>query len=151
MIIFRDAAESHGCVCCDLVCPFVGIRRRGRNWKRATTQENHFGLFIHDRGPTSDKHEGGVDPNWEIQFNGPDWKLWQWIGAPFPMVGLTPNFNGDTSVFYGGLTYEISLSNRFLDELTQNLTKKLFIAGSVSLALHDGPLHKREVELRTPQ
>ena len=43
-----------------------------------------FGLFIHDRGPTSDKHEGGVDPNWEIQFNGPDWKLWQWIGAPFP-------------------------------------------------------------------
>ena len=105
-----------------------------------------FGVFIHDRGPASDKHEGGFDPNWEIQFNGPDRKLWQWVGAPFPMVGLTPNFNGDTSVFYGGLTYEVGLSNRFLDDLTRNLTKRLFVAGSVSLALHDGPLHKDKLD-----
>ena len=103
-----------------------------------------FGLFIHDRGPTSDKHEGGVDPNWEIQLNGPDWKLWRWIGSPFPMVGLTPNFNGDTSVLYGGLTYELSLSNRLTDEFTRNLTKNLFVAGSVGLALHNGPLHKNK-------
>ena len=105
-----------------------------------------FGLFIHDTGPTSDKHEGGVDPNWEIQLNGPDWKLWRWIGSPFPMVGLTPNFNGDTNVFYGGLTYELSLSNRLTDEFTRNLTRNLFVARGVSLALHTGSLHKNKLD-----
>jgi hypothetical protein len=61
------------------------------------------------------------------------------------MVGLTPNFNGDTSVFYTGLNYELSLSNRWTDPLTANLTKHLFIAGSVSVALHNGSLHKNKV------
>ncbi len=103
-----------------------------------------FGLFLHDRGFASDKHEGGVDPNWEIQFNPPTWRAWRWIGSPQFMAGLTPNFNGGTSVFYGGLMYELSLSTNLTDRLTYNLTKHLFMAGSVSAALHDGPLHKRK-------
>jgi hypothetical protein len=101
-----------------------------------------FGLFVHDRGPTSDQHESGVDPNWELQWNPPQWRAWNWIGSPIPTAGVTPNFNGHTSVFYGGLTYELNLSNRFTDDLTYNLTRSLFVAGSVSAALHDGPLHK---------
>jgi hypothetical protein len=104
-----------------------------------------FGIFLHDRGPTSDRHESGVDPNLEIQLNPPAWKYWRWIGSPAPMAGLTPNFNGDTSVFYAGLNYEFSLSNHLTDELTFNLTKNLFVAGGLSAALHTGPLHKNDV------
>ena len=105
-----------------------------------------FGLFLHDRGPTSDRQEtGAVDPNWELQFHAPDWKLWHWIGSPSPMLGAIPNFKGDTSVFYAGLSYEISLSNKLTDELTYNVTKNLFVAGGVSAALHNGELHKDPV------
>jgi len=107
-------------------------------WVRKTI----FGLFLHDRGPSSDRHESGIDPNWEIQFNPPAWKFWRWIGSPYLTAGLTPNFNGDTSVFYGGITYEIGLSNPLTDELTYNLSKNLFVAGGLSAALHTGPLHK---------
>lgn len=98
----------------------------------AADEDNHpllhktvFGIFLHDRGPASDRHESGVDPNWEIQFNAPKWKQWQWIGSPYPMIGVTPNFKGDTSVFYGGLNYEFSLSNKLTNKLTYSLTKDL--------------------------
>jgi hypothetical protein len=116
--------------------------------ERTLLYKTTFGLFFHDRGPTSDRHETGIDPNLELQFRQPDSKLWHWLGKPYPMIGLTPNFKGDTSVFYAGLTYEFSLSNQFLNELIRNLTKNPFVAGGVSLALHNGPLHKDEAECR---
>ena len=114
--------------------------------KQPLVSKTVFGILAHDRGFASDKHEGGVDPNWEIQFNPPTWKYWRWIGSPQFMAGLTPNFNGDTSVFYGGLMYEFSLSTDFTDRLTYNLTKHLFVAGSLSAALHTGPLHKNRLD-----
>jgi hypothetical protein len=101
-----------------------------------------FGIVFHDRGPASDNHEGGVDPNWEFQLNAPRWQFWRWIGSPVPMFGATPNFSGDTSVFYGGINYEFNLSNKMIDGLTYNLTRNMFVAGGVSAALHNGPLHK---------
>jgi len=104
-----------------------------------------FGLALHDRGPLSDRHENGVDPNLELQFNAPEWRLWRWIGAPNPTFGFTPNFNGGTSVVYGGVNYELSLSNRWTDDLTGRLTKNLFVGASLSAALHNGPLHKNPI------
>jgi hypothetical protein len=102
-------------------------------------------LALHDRGPTSDRHERGVDPNLELQFNPPDWRAWRWIGSPFLKVGATPNFNGDTSALYAGIGYEFSLSNKYVDLLTYDSTKRLFIAGGLSAALHNGPLHKNKI------
>ena len=101
-----------------------------------------FGILVHDRGPGSDRHETGVDPNWELQFNPPEGKLWRSIGSPLPTLGATPNFKGDTSVLYAGLTYELSLSNQYTNEVTYNITKRSFFAGGISAALHNGPLHK---------
>jgi len=101
-----------------------------------------FGILVHDRGPASDQHEAGVDPNWELQFNPPKWKLWRWIASPFPTVGATPNFTGDTSVLYAGLTYEMSLSNQYTNDLTYDITKDLFVGAGITAALHNGPLHK---------
>lgn len=93
-------------------------------------------------------HESGVDPHWELQFNPPGWRLLRWIGLPNPILGATPNFNAHTSVFYGGLNYEFSLAHRFRDTLTHGLTKNLFLGGGLSLALHNGPLHKNKVDCR---
>jgi hypothetical protein len=103
-----------------------------------------FGLFLHDRGPTSDRHESGINPNWELQFNPPQWRLWRAIGSPLAMIGATPNFTGDTSVFYAGLTYELSLSHRITDALTFSFTRDLFVAAGLSAAIHNGPLHKNK-------
>ena len=96
------------------------------------------GIVLHDRGPTADDHEDGVDPNIEIKFNPPSWDLWQKIGAPYPTIGVTPNFVGDTSAIYTSMTYEWDLSGF-------KFTRNIFVAGGIGIALHDGPLHKDPV------
>jgi hypothetical protein len=114
------------------------------NSKQKLLYKAVLGICLHDYGPASDRNETGVDPNLELQLNPPDWKAWRWLGNPYPTFGLTPNFNGDTSAFYAGLTYEFSLSNELLNKFTFNVTNNLFIAGGVGLAIHNGPLHKDE-------
>jgi len=106
-----------------------------------------FGIVAHDIGFISDNRENGVDPNWEVQFNRPDWTWWRWLGSPYPSIGVTPNFNGETTAFYFGIfTYEFSLSNKFLDGLTNDFTKNLWISGGLTTAIHTGPLHKNEAK-----
>jgi hypothetical protein len=108
-----------------------------------------FGILGHDVGFISDhKQRGGVDPNWEVQFNPPEWRWWRWVGSPSPMAGATPNFNDKTSAFYLGLAWEISLSNRFLDNLTNDFTKRLWLSPGVTAAVHTGPLHKNDTQCR---
>lgn len=123
----------------------VGMAAGSDFLKDSWVHKTIFGLLLHDRGLFSDRHENGVDPNFELQLRSPDWPAWRWIGSPNPMLGFTPNFNGDTSAFYGGLNYEWSLSNRWTDDLTENLTRNLFIGASLSVALHNGPLHKNAI------
>lgn len=91
-----------------------------------------FGVLVHDRGPTADNNEDGIDPNLEMQFRPPDWALWRTLGNPRPHLGLTPNLNRETSAAYGGLTFELDLAG------------PLFATIAVGLAIHDGPLHKDE-------
>ncbi len=101
-----------------------------------------FGILLHDVGPISDQRENGVDPNWEVQFNPPEWRWWRWVGSPSPMTGATPNFVGDTSAFYLGLAWQLSLSSNFLDNLTSDFSKRLWVSGGLSAAVHTGPLQK---------
>jgi lipid A 3-O-deacylase len=88
------------------------------------------GVMAHDRGPSSDNHENGIDLNGEVQFAPLDGAIGRAIGSPRPHLGVTPSLNGNTSALYGGLTYE------FLP------LPKWFVDGFFGLALHDGPLHK---------
>jgi len=107
-----------------------------------------FGVLLHDIGFISDQRENGVDPNWEIEFNRPDWRWWRWVGSPYWMIGATPNFTGDTSAYYFGHTWEVSLSNNFLDNLTNDFTKRLWVAGGISTVIHTGPLKKNEMKCK---
>jgi lipid A 3-O-deacylase len=119
--------------------------QEGKPWVRRVS----FGIVAHDIGFISDKRENGVDPNWEVQFNRPDWTWWRWLGSPYPSIGVTPNFNGETTAFYFGIfNYEFSLSNRFLDDLTNDFTKNLWISGGLTTAIHTGPLHKNETKCK---
>lgn len=83
------------------------------------------GVLAHDRGPISDNNEAGVDLNLEAQFAPLDI-----LGSPRPHLGVTANFVGDTSAAYAGLGF------RFYE------TPQWFVDGLLSVALHDGPLHK---------
>ena len=87
-----------------------------------------IGVFAHDRGPFSDHHEDGVDLNLEVQFAPLDF-----LGAPRPHLGVTANFEGDTSVAYTGLSFRFGESPQW------------FVDGSLGAAVHDGPLHKDPV------
>jgi lipid A 3-O-deacylase PagL len=102
-----------------------------------------FGILAHDIGPLADNQESlAPDPNWEVQFNPPEWRWWRWVGSPSPMTGAIPNFTGGTSVFYLGLAWQLSLSYEFLNNLTNDFTKRLWVAGGWGPAIHNGPLTK---------
>jgi hypothetical protein len=58
------------------------------------------------------------------------------------MTGAIPNFTGGTSVFYLGLAWQLSLSYEFLNNLTNDFTKRLWVAGGWGPAIHNGPLTK---------
>lgn len=87
-----------------------------------------LGVLAHDQGPASDHHEHGIDLNLEAQF-----APLNIMGKPRPHIGATLNFNGDTSVAYAGLTFPLYRISRWT------------IDGAISVALHDGPLHKDPV------
>jgi hypothetical protein len=92
-----------------------------------------LGVLAHDYGPISDRYESGVDINVELQWT-PRAAAWRWLGWPQLRLGLTPSFAGETSIVYGDLAYEGALGGRS------------FIAGSLGLALHNGPLHQKDTE-----
>ncbi|MDY6956665.1 MAG: acyloxyacyl hydrolase [Pseudomonadota bacterium] len=92
-----------------------------------------IGVLAHDRGPFSDRHEDGVDLNLEVQFA----PLLIGRNCVRPHLGTTLNFDGDTSVAYGGLSWRLHDTPRgFLDSI-------------VGLAIHDGPLSKDEQGCKT--
>jgi hypothetical protein len=121
----------------------------GNSEEKPWVRRVSFGVVLHDVGFISDKREKGVDPNWEMQFNRPEWGWWRWLGSPYPIIGVTPNFAGGTTEFYFGIfNYEFSLSNEFLDGLTNGFTKNLWISGGLNTVVHNGPLHKNDQKCR---
>jgi len=105
-----------------------------------------FGLLLHDVGFISDQWEHGLDANWEVQFNPPQWGWWRWLGSATTVAGATPTFNGGTHAFYLALNWEFSLSNQFLNNLTNDFSKQLWIAGGTGPAIHTGRLKKSDFE-----
>ena len=87
-----------------------------------------IGVLAHDYGPASDHNENGMDLNLEAQFAPLDF-----FGSPRPHLGITANFNGDTSAVYAGLGF------RFRE------TSQWFVDGLLGAAVHNGPLHKDPV------
>ena len=76
--------------------------------------ELRVGGFVHD--PWSPE-SGGVDLNLEVLFKKP-WGTdadWWW---PRPHVGATINFEGKTSVVYGGVSWQYQVTNWMFLEAT---------------------------------
>lgn len=90
-----------------------------------------IGVIAHDRGPASDHHEDGIDLNLEVQFAPLDRH-----GSLRPHLGTTLNFVGDTSIAYGGLGFRLRETRQWFADLL------------LSVAVHDGPLHKDPVGCR---
>ena len=91
------------------------------------------GGLVHDRGPAADRHEHGYDVNLEYRFPAPDWTAWGWIGSPRPHIGATISTNGETSIAYTGLTYDLDLAG------------PLFAEAQGGLAVHNGMMHQKDV------
>jgi hypothetical protein len=85
------------------------------------------GVLAHDYGVFSSHEEDGADVNLEIQFTGPRWREWRWIGSPRVMLGGNINTAGDTSRVYGGLYWD-----------WYPVDDRWFLAGALGLTLHNG-------------
>jgi len=102
----------------------VQAKERGGNAERTLA----IGVLAHDYGPASDHNEDGVDLNLEARFAPLDF-----FGSPRPHLGVSANFDGDTSAAYAGLSF------RFRE------TSQWFVDGLIGAAVHNGPLHKDPV------
>ena len=87
-----------------------------------------IGVLAHDYGPASDHNEDGVDLNLEAQF-----APLHFFGSPRPHLGVSANFNGDTSAAYAGLSFRLRETSHW------------FVDGLLGAAVHNGPLHKDPV------
>jgi len=87
-----------------------------------------IGVIAHDRGPSGDHHEDGIDLNLEVLFAPIDLS-----GSLRPHLGATLNFTGDTSMVYAGFSIRMRETRQWFADLL------------LSLAAHDGPLHKDPV------
>lgn len=89
-----------------------------------------IGVIAHDRGPASDQHENGVDLNLEVQFAPLAFQLPVRETPLRPHLGATLNLTGDTSIAYAGLSARFHEQEKWFGDLL------------LSVAVHDGPLHK---------
>lgn len=96
--------------------------------ERDTRRTLAVGIIAHDRGPWGDHHESGVDLNFELLFAPMDVS-----GTLRPHLGATLNFTGDTSMAYAGFSIRAYDGRPWFADLL------------LSLAVHDGPLHKDPV------
>ena len=93
--------------------------------------EVKLGVLGHDVGFLGHHVETGADINLEMLFTSPD--VLRLIGSPRPHIGADINTSGNTSDFYFGLTWGITL--------IQNLVgagDAVFANGSLGGAIHDG-------------
>ena len=78
------------------------------------------GVLAHDRGWFGENREGfGPDYNFELMFNSPNFlsKIW----SPKPILGLTQTSTGGSSLYYGGLTWDFKLSEKWFFNATTGI------------------------------
>jgi len=95
--------------------------------------EVRVGVLNHDVGIFGSSKENGVDINAEILFRrlgnksaAERKKFIPWFLSPRPHLGTSVNSQGDTSIFYAGLTWDVDLGQKF------------FFNTSFGGAVHDG-------------
>ena len=83
------------------------------------------GILAHDRGWFGTNREGfGPDYNFELMFNSPRFMNRFW--SPKPILGLTQTSTGGSSLYYGGLTWDFKIS------------EKWFFSGTTGIAYTNG-------------
>ena len=83
------------------------------------------GILAHDRGWFGKNREGiGPDYNFELMFNSPN--ILKKVWSPKPIIGLTQNSSGGSSLYYGGITWDA------------NITKNWFVTGTTGIAYTNG-------------
>jgi len=78
------------------------------------------GILAHDTGWFGTNREGiGPDYNFELMFNSPGFlrKIW----SPSPILGLTQTSTGGSSLYYGGLTWDFKLSEKWFFNATSGI------------------------------
>ena len=70
------------------------------------------GVLAHDRGWFGTNREGfGPDYNFELMFNSPRFMNRFWSRKP--ILGLTQTSTGGSSLYYGGLTWDFKISEKW--------------------------------------
>jgi lipid A 3-O-deacylase len=93
--------------------------------------EIKVGVLDHDIGIFGHHKESGGDVNLELLFASPDFL--RVIGAPRPHIGTDVNSDGNTSQFYLGLTWHLTLVSGLMAK-----SDPLYIEASLGGAVHNG-------------
>jgi len=93
------------------------------------------GVYAHDISFWSFHRESGTDINGEVLFVSPDFLDAIW--SPRPHIGATVNTAGNTSIAYGGLTWEYDLPADF------------FFDTNLGGAVHNGKLDTNDSDRKS--
>jgi len=106
--------------------------------------EMKLGVLDHDISIFGHHKESGGDVNLELLFTSPDFL--RILGSPRPHIGTDVNSDGNTSQFYAGLTWGLTLLPGVFAK-----TDALYVEGSLGGAIHngeaDGPSNANEKRL----
>src|SRR5215469_2325208 len=92
--------------------------------------EMKVGVLDHDIGIGGHHKESGGDVNLELLFTSPNFL--RILGSPRPHIGTDVNSDGNTSQFYVGFTWGLTLIPRVFDK-----ADGIYIEGSLGGAIHN--------------
>jgi lipid A 3-O-deacylase len=93
--------------------------------------ELKVGVLAHDVSIFGHHKETGGDVNLELLFTSPDFL--RILGAPRPHIGTDVNSDGNTSQFYAGLTWHLTLLPGVMAK-----SDALYVEASLGGAIHNG-------------
>ena len=93
--------------------------------------ELKVGVLAHDVSVFGHHKESGGDVNLELLFTSPDFL--RILGSPRPHIGTDVNSDGNTSQFYAGLTWHLTLLPSFIGR-----ADPLYVEASLGGAIHNG-------------
>ncbi len=93
--------------------------------------ELKVGVLAHDVGIFGHHKESGGDVNLELLFTSPDFL--RILGSPRPHIGTDVNSDGNTSQFYAGLTWHLTLLPGVMAK-----SDALYVEASLGGAIHNG-------------
>lgn len=127
LLVYPLAGALLGLLVFPPACALADADQDTQKVESGILSEIRVGALRHDAGILATREEDGlIDANVEFLFTSPGFLRYVW--SPRPHLGVTANFEGETSNAYLGLTWDV------------DLFANIFVEVSLGASVHNGEL-----------